>query len=117
ARERHVELVGKVRDRRVGPSEMLEHATPGGVRERGERSIKSARHILNHMVQYLTQPFAVRKGGFIASNDHQRVDFVPLGAGVGQAFSARSANADLALTPVGRYACDVRRESTDVIYG
>src|SRR5256885_11146119 len=33
-----------------------------GVRERGERSIKSCRHILNRMVQYLTQKFAACKG-------------------------------------------------------
>src|SRR5712691_855699 len=51
ARERHVELLGKVRDRSVGSSELLQNATPRGVRERGERSIKSGRHILNHMVQ------------------------------------------------------------------
>src|SRR5436190_13911982 len=55
ARERHVERLGKVRDRSVGSSELLQNATPRGVRERGERSIKSGRHILNHMVQYLTQ--------------------------------------------------------------
>src|SRR5215510_7673718 len=52
ARERHVELLGKVRDRSVGSSELLQNATPRGVRERGERSIKSRRHILNHTVQY-----------------------------------------------------------------
>src|ERR687897_45093 len=52
ARERHVELLGKVRDRSVGSSELLQNATPRGVRERGERSIESGRHILNHMVQY-----------------------------------------------------------------
>src|SRR5688500_6803273 len=52
AREGHVELLGKVRDRSVGTSELLQNATPRGVRERGERSIKSGRHILNHMVQY-----------------------------------------------------------------
>ena len=32
-------------------AELLQNATPRGVRERGERSIKSGRHILNHMVQ------------------------------------------------------------------
>src|SRR5262245_5950966 len=52
ARERHLELLGQVRDRSVGSSELLQHAPPRGVRERGERSIKSGRHILNHMVQY-----------------------------------------------------------------
>src|SRR5881397_4335046 len=62
AREGHVELLGKVRDRSVGSSELLQNATPRGVRERGERSIKSGRHILNHMVQYITRAFAACKG-------------------------------------------------------
>src|SRR6185436_15704971 len=62
ARERHLEPLGKVRDRRVGSSELLQHAAPRGVRERGERSIKSGRHILNHMVQYIPQAFAACKG-------------------------------------------------------
>src|SRR5205085_7350626 len=62
ARERHVEPLGKVRDRSVGSSEPLQNATPRGVRERGERCIKSGRHILNHMVQYLTQGLRHGKG-------------------------------------------------------
>src|SRR4030095_4476836 len=62
ARERHLELLGKVRDRSVGASELLQNATPRGIRERGERSIKSGRHILNHLVQYITQAFATCKG-------------------------------------------------------
>src|SRR5689334_23557950 len=62
ARERHLELLGKVRDRSVGSAELLQNATSSGVRERGERSIKSGRQILNHMVQYLTQGFAACKG-------------------------------------------------------
>jgi hypothetical protein len=57
-----VERLGKVRDRSVGSSELLQNATPRGVRERGERSIKSGRHILNHMVQYLTQALGHGKG-------------------------------------------------------
>src|SRR5262245_38365895 len=36
AGEGHVELVGKVRDRRVRPRELLQNAASGGVRERGE---------------------------------------------------------------------------------
>src|SRR5205823_8576748 len=44
AREGHVELLGKVRDRSVGSSELLQNATPRGVRERGERRIKAGRH-------------------------------------------------------------------------
>src|SRR5213076_1853948 len=62
ARERHVERLGKVRDRSVGSSELLQNAAPRGVRERGERSIKSGRLILNHMVQYLMQALRHRKG-------------------------------------------------------
>src|ERR1044071_8622213 len=56
ARERHVELLGKVRDRRVGAAELLQHAAPRGVGERGERSIKAGPDILNHMVQYIPTP-------------------------------------------------------------
>src|SRR5262249_19346776 len=67
ARERHVELLGKVRDRSVGSSELLQNATPRGVRERGERSIKSGRHILNHMVQYNTSVRGMQ--GVAAKND------------------------------------------------
>jgi len=36
----------------AGTSELPQNATPSGVRERGERSIESGRHILNHMAQY-----------------------------------------------------------------
>src|SRR5262245_5850697 len=43
ARERHAELPGKVRDRSVGSSELLQNATPRGVRERGERRVDSGR--------------------------------------------------------------------------
>src|SRR4051794_24980721 len=43
ARERHVERLGELRDRRVGSSELLQNATSRGVRERGERSIESGR--------------------------------------------------------------------------
>src|SRR4029077_20701548 len=41
AREGHVELVGKVRDRRVSTPELLQNSASGGVRERGERSVES----------------------------------------------------------------------------
>src|ERR1044071_7497292 len=61
ARERHVELLGQVRDRSVGSAELLQNAAPRGVRERGERSIKLGRQILNHMVQYLTHACAACK--------------------------------------------------------
>ena len=34
-----MELLGKVRDRSVGTSQLLQNAASGGVRERGERGI------------------------------------------------------------------------------
>src|ERR671936_2156428 len=52
ARERHVELLGKIRDRRVCASDLLQNAASGGVREGGERGVEAGRRILNHMVQY-----------------------------------------------------------------
>jgi hypothetical protein len=57
-----VEPLGKVRDRSVGTSELLQNAASGGVRERGERGIEAGRRILNHAVQYLTQGLAACKG-------------------------------------------------------
>src|SRR5215813_9871999 len=54
AREGHVELLGKVRDRSVGASELLQNAASGGIRERGERVIEAGSRILNHVVQYTT---------------------------------------------------------------
>ena len=47
-----MEGLGQIRDRSVGPSELLQDAASGGVRERGERGIEPAAHILNHAVQY-----------------------------------------------------------------
>src|SRR5271163_3762042 len=41
AREGHVELLGKARDRSVSPPELLQNAASGGVRERGERGIEA----------------------------------------------------------------------------
>src|SRR6266545_1705026 len=52
ARERHVELLGKIRDRRVCASELLQNAASGGVRDRGERGVETGLQILNHLVQY-----------------------------------------------------------------
>src|SRR5439155_27186830 len=52
ARGGHVELLGKIRDRRVCASELLENAASGGVRERGERGVETGLRMLNHLVQY-----------------------------------------------------------------
>src|SRR5215207_6905624 len=48
AREGHVELLGKLRDRSVCTSELLQNAASGGVRERGERGVEGSSRILNH---------------------------------------------------------------------
>src|SRR5512141_1331546 len=52
ARQGHVELLGKVRDRSVGTPELLQNAASGGIRERGERGVEAGPCILNHVVQY-----------------------------------------------------------------
>jgi hypothetical protein len=53
AREGHVELLGEVRDRSVPSPELLQHAAPGRIRERGERDVELlALRMLNHLVQY-----------------------------------------------------------------
>src|SRR5262249_36900710 len=62
AREGHVEPLGKVRDRSVCTSELLQNAAPGGVRERAERGIEAGTRILNHVVQYVTHGAAACKG-------------------------------------------------------
>jgi hypothetical protein len=54
-----VERFGQIRDRGVGTSELLQNATPGGVRERGERGIELTLHILNHTVQYTLHELAI----------------------------------------------------------
>src|ERR1051325_4161681 len=61
AREGHVELPGKLRDRSVGTSELLQNAASGGIRERGERGIEAGPSILNHVVQYIAHALAGRK--------------------------------------------------------
>src|ERR1700730_11016148 len=66
AREGHVELLGKVRDRSVCTPELLQNAASGGVRERGERGIEAGPGILNHLVQYITHGLAACKGSLSA---------------------------------------------------
>src|SRR5262245_22191127 len=62
AREGHAESLGEVRDRSFGTSELLQNATSGAVRERGERVVEAGLHILNHMVQYIPHGLAGCKG-------------------------------------------------------
>src|SRR5277367_4776373 len=62
AREGHVELLGKVRDRSVCTSELLQNAASSGVRERGERGVEAGARILNHAVQYVTLGSPACKG-------------------------------------------------------
>src|SRR5215208_4349519 len=54
ARQGHVELLGKFRDRSVCTSELLQNAASGGVRERGERGVEGSSRTLNHVVQCVT---------------------------------------------------------------
>src|SRR4029450_11253427 len=61
AREGHVELVGKLRDRRVCTRELLQNTASGDVRERGKRGIEAGPRILNHVVQYITSGLAACK--------------------------------------------------------
>src|SRR5215203_7076375 len=61
AREGHVELLGKLRDRSVCTSELLQNAASGGVRERSERGVEGSSRILNHVVQCTTDGLAACK--------------------------------------------------------
>src|SRR5687768_4069245 len=61
AREGHVELVGKVRDRSVCTPELLKNTASGGVRERGKRGIEAGPRILSHVVQYIRSGLAACK--------------------------------------------------------
>ena len=56
-----MEPLGKVCDRSVGTSELLQYAAPGRIRERGERGIKAGSQILNHTVQYVAHRLGIRK--------------------------------------------------------
>src|SRR5207253_8510601 len=62
AREGHVELLGKLRDRSVCASELLQHAASGGIRERGVRVTEAGLRIVNHTVQYITRGSAACNG-------------------------------------------------------
>src|SRR5262245_2678508 len=61
SRERHVKLPGKIRDRRVCTSELLENAASGGVGECGEGGIEGGVVMLNHLVQYTRGPAACKR--------------------------------------------------------
>jgi hypothetical protein len=62
AREGHVELLGKNRDRSVCTPELLQNAASGGVRKRGERGIEAGLGILNHVVQYIRTDWRHARG-------------------------------------------------------
>src|SRR5580658_9963161 len=61
AREGHVEVLGKGRDRSVRTPELLQNAASRGVRERAERGIEVGLAILNHTVQYTTWVTALQR--------------------------------------------------------
>jgi nitric oxide reductase large subunit len=68
-----VEFVGEVGDRCVGTSELLQHTTAGGVRERCERGVEAGNYILNHPVQYMTDAFRPQAASLIAASRRTRV--------------------------------------------
>src|SRR6266498_1217505 len=78
AREGHVELLGKLRDRSICTPELLQNAASGGVRERGERGIEAGPGILNHMVQYIAHGLGPCKGRLsarcVAGRLHSQID-------------------------------------------
>jgi hypothetical protein len=92
-----VELLGKVRDRSVGSAELLQNATPRGVRERGERSIKSGRHILNHMVQYFTASVRGMQG--VAAKNDASYDLSSVRASVTGQTTIAASTAATPMTP------------------
>src|SRR6267154_1646325 len=82
AREGHVELLGKVRDRSVCTPELLQNAASGSVRECGERGIEAGSGILNHVVQYLTHGLAACKARpgarRVAGRLHSQIDLISM---------------------------------------
>ncbi len=62
ARQRHMELLGKLRDRSVSASELLQNASSGSVRQRAERCIEPGSQMLNHTVQCVAHGLAGGKG-------------------------------------------------------
>ena len=58
-----MELLGQVRDGSVSAPELLQNATSGGVRERGEGSIEMGTCILNHVVQYVPEIDGMQEEG------------------------------------------------------
>src|SRR3954453_14979366 len=71
AREGHVEVLGKLRDRSVRTSELLQNPAPGGVRERGERGIDAGCRMLNHTVQYYRANWRLARGAL--GGHHERL--------------------------------------------
>jgi hypothetical protein len=67
--EGHVELRGKLGDRRVAASQLLQNAASGGIRERGERGVKTGVQMLNHMVQYCTSAAEMQWGQGVVDRD------------------------------------------------
>src|SRR5262245_52934598 len=61
SRERHVKLLGQIRDRRVCTAELLENAASRGVGECGEGGVEGGVGILNHVVQYTRGPTARKR--------------------------------------------------------
>src|SRR4029453_12605362 len=91
ARESHVELLGKVRDRSVGTPELLQNAPAGRIRERGERGIEAGPGILNHMVQYIPRALAACKGKLSARCVAGRLRALAAYAGAGLSPAKRDA--------------------------
>src|SRR6202042_646600 len=79
AGERHVKLIGEVRDRSVRTAELLQNAASRGVRERGERDVEGGLGILNHVVQYGARIDDMQGGRARAASPaaFSRIDLIP----------------------------------------